>query len=90
MKIWYFVITAQLKFESKNPFPHKLCDTYDCDYLPHTTFRFYLIDFQLNKDSPSQFGGFFTVKSPNVTQRSVSQENAFKKEQNPSLFFRKL
>ena len=21
-----------------------MCDTYDCDYLPHTTFRFYLID----------------------------------------------
>ena len=32
--------------------------------------------------------GFFTVKSPSVTQRSVSQENAFKKDKNPSFFFR--
>ena len=29
---------------------------------------------------------FFTVKSPNVTQRSVFQENAFKKSKNPSPF----
>ena len=27
------------------------------------------------------------VKSPSVTQRSVSQENAFKKSKNPSPFF---
>ena len=26
---------------------------------------------------------FFSIKSPNITQRSVSQENAFKKEQKP-------
>ena len=32
---------------------------------------------------------FFTVKSPTVTQRSVSQENAFKKSKNPSPFLRK-
>ena len=32
---------------------------------------------------------FFTVKSPSVTQRSVSQENAFKKSKNQSLFCRK-
>ena len=30
-------------------------DTYHCDNLTHTTFRFYLIDFQLNTDFPSQF-----------------------------------
>ena len=30
-----------------------------------------------------------TVKSPTVTQRSVSQENAFKKNKNLSAFFRK-
>ena len=27
---------------------------HNCDYLPHTIFRFYLIDFHLNKDFPSQ------------------------------------
>ena len=45
----------------------------------HTTFGFYAIDFQLNTDF-SCFT-FFTVKSPSVTQRSGSQENAFEKEQ---------
>ena len=66
-----------------------MCDSYNWDYLQHSTFRFNLIDFQLNTDFPSQFAGFFTVKSPSVTQRSVSQENAFKKSKNPSPFFRK-
>ena len=66
-----------------------MCDTYDCDNLLHSTFRFNLIDFQLNTDFPSQFV-FFTVKSPSVTQRSVSQENAFKKKkQKPVAFFHK-
>ena len=55
-----------------------MCDTYNCDYLKHSIFRFNLIDFQLNTDFPSQFASF-TVKSPSITQRSVSQENAYKK-----------
>ena len=32
-----------------------MCDTYDCDYLKHSTFQFNLVNFQLNKDFPSQF-----------------------------------
>ena len=52
-------------------------ETYNCDYLKHSTFRFNLIDFQLNTDFPSQFC-VFTVKSPSVTQRSVSQEKELK------------
>ena len=32
---------------------------------------------------------FFTVKSPSVTQRSVSQENAYKKSLNTSPLFHK-
>ena len=68
------------------------CDTYNhhdnCDYLPHTVFHFYLIDFQLNTDFPFQFC-VFTVKSPSVTRRSVSKENAFKKSKHPSPFLRK-
>ena len=30
-----------------------MCDTYNCDYLKHSTFRFNLIDFQLSTDFPS-------------------------------------
>ena len=62
-------------------------DTYNCDYLQHSTFPFNLIDFQLITDFSSQFCVFFTVKSPSVTQRSVSQENAFKNSKNPSPLF---
>ena len=32
-----------------------MCDTYNCDYLKHSTFRFNSIDFQLNTKFPSQF-----------------------------------
>ena len=32
-----------------------MCDTYNCDYLKHSTLGFNLIDFQLNTDFPSQF-----------------------------------
>ena len=27
-----------------------MCDTYNCDYLKHSTFRFNSIDLQLNTD----------------------------------------
>ena len=54
---------------------------YNCDYLPHITFRIYLADFQLNTEFPSQFFFFFTVNSPRVTQNSVSQQNAFEKRE---------
>ena len=55
-----------------------MCDTYNCDYLKQSTFLFNLIDFQLNTDFLPNFA-FFNVKSPSATQRSVSQENAYKK-----------
>ena len=78
-------ITARSKLKSKSPFAH-VCDTHDCGYLPHTILLFPLnkkcfINFQLNTDFPSIFA-FFTVKSCNVTQRSVSQENTFFFSQN--------
>ena len=85
--LWKFdilSITAHLKCESKTLL-HIVCDTYNCDCLPHTTFRFCFIDFQLNTDFPSQFWIFY-VKSSSVTQRSFSQENVFKKSKNPSPF----
>ena len=45
VKNWYFVNNCLLEFEFSNPFV-RMC-TCDCNYQPHTTFRFYLIDFQL-------------------------------------------
>ena len=70
--------------ESKNSFAH-ICDTCNCDYLPHTIFRFCLIDFQMNQISFPNFE-LFTVKSPGVTEISVSQENAFKKSKTRRFF----
>ena len=58
-----------------------MCDTYNCDYLKHSTFRFNLGPnrFSVKYRFPFPILRFFTVKSPSVTQRSVSQENAYKK-----------
>ena len=46
-----------------------MCDTYNCDYLKHSS------EIQISLPNFA----FFTVKSHSVTQRSVSQENAYKK-----------
>ena len=54
-----------------------MCDTYNYDYQKHSTCCFNFIDFQLYIDFPFQFCVFYR-KSPSVTQRSVSQENAYK------------
>ena len=55
-----------------------MCDTYNYDYLKYSTFRFNFISiFSYIQISLSNFA-FFTVKSPSVTQRPVSQENAYK------------
>ena len=52
----------------------------DMGPLKHSTLRFNLIDFQLNTDFPSQFCFFLPQNHlASVTQRSVSQENAYKK-----------
>ena len=54
----------------------------NCVYMPHTIFWVkYRFPFRILR--------FFTETSPSVTQRSVSQENAFKNSKNLSLFFLK-
>ena len=52
--------------------------TYNCYYLPHTTFRFYLNDFKLNTYFPFQFCSFYRK----ITQRHSKigfSENSYKK-----------
>ena len=44
-----------------------MCDTYDCDYLQHSTFRFNLIDFQLKVDMPILTCIFFTFNLLTLT-----------------------
>ena len=36
-----------------------MCDTYNFDYLQHSTFRFNLINFQLNTDFTPNFAFFY-------------------------------
>ena len=77
VKIWYFVNNCFIRSSNLEIHLH-MCDTYNCDYLKHSTFCFNLIDFQLNR-FPFPILRFLTVKSPSITERSVSQENAHKK-----------
>ena len=58
---------------------------YNCNYLPAKAFRFHLTDFQLDTDFPSKFC-VFTVKTPSVTQRLISPQNACEKSKNPLSF----
>ena len=88
LKIWYFVNNCLIKSLNLKTLLHK-CDTYNCDYLPHTIFHFYPIELQLNTDFPPQFE-FFSLKSPSVTQRWVSQETLLKRVKTCHLFFVKL
>ena len=55
-----------------------------------TTFCFFFINFRLNTDFPSQFFDFYRKIKPNVTQRSVSQENEFNRAKNGRLLCSKL
>ena len=65
-----------------------MCDIHYCDYLTHTTFRFYLNILRQIEISLPNFA-FFNAKSPSVTQR-WHQENALEKSKNlssPFFFF---
>ena len=66
-----------------------MSDTYNGDYLKYSTFSFQLNRFSVKYRFPSPNFAFFTAKSPSDTQRSVSQENAYKKSKNPSPFLHK-
>ena len=57
-KIWYFVNNFLIEARILAILLH-MCDTYNCDYLKHSTLRFNLVDFQLNTDFPSQFCVFY-------------------------------
>ena len=81
------LIFCQLVFNKSSNLPILLhiCDTYNYDYLPHTTFSYLRNRFYVKNRFPNF--AFFTVKSPSVTQRSVSQGNSFEQSKNPSPFF---
>ena len=74
VKCSYFVDNCLIEVQiEKNPFAHVWRVSLRSSVAHH-------ISLQLNFASFPKFA-FFTVNSPRVIQRSVSQENAFKKEQ---------
>ena len=87
------LILCQLNCLIKVRIQKSLCTyvTHYCDYLPHTTFPFHFIDFHLNRAYRLPFPNFrfYRKITYSVTQRSVSQENNFKRSNNPSPFLRK-
>ena len=68
-----------------------MCDTYNCDYLQHSTFRFNLIDFQLNADFPSQFWVFLPDNYLALLKDRFlkKREKRAKKGKKPAHFFRR-
>ena len=63
-----------------------MCDTYNCGYLQHSTFRFNLTDVQLNTNFPSQHC-VFTVKSPSVNQDRFLKKMLLKRTKTRRHFF---
>ena len=86
MKIWYFVYNCLNKVWISKSFCSMthiivIFVAHHISFLPNR--------FSVKHKFTFPILSFFTVKSPSVTQRSVSQENAFKKSKKQSPFFRK-
>ena len=67
-----------------------MCDTYNCDYLKHSTFRFNLIDSQLNTDFPSQFWRFLPQNHLASLKDRFLKKMLLKRANTRRLFFTKL
>ena len=67
-----------------------MCDTYNCDYPKHSTFRFNLIDFQLNTDFPSQFCAFLPLNHLVSLKDRFLKKMLIKRAKTRRLFFTKL
>ena len=66
-----------------------MCDTYNCDYLKHSIFRFNLIDFQLYTDFPSQFCVFYPIHLASLKDWFL-KKTVIKRAKTCRLFFTKL
>ena len=67
-----------------------MCYTHDCDNLKHSTFRFSLIDFQLNTDFPSQFYVFLPQNQLASLKDRFLKKMLIKRAKTRRLFFTKL
>ena len=62
-----------------------ICDTCNFDYVTHTMFCFYWIDFQLNADFPSQFYFFLALLKDRFLKKMLLKRAKIRR-----LFFAKL
>ena len=90
VKNWYFVNNCLIKVNSNLKIPLHICDTYNCDYLPHTIFYFYLIDWQLNADFPSQFCVFYLKINYRLLKDGFLKKILLKRAKTRRLFIAKL
>ena len=67
-----------------------MCDTYNSDYLKHSTLRFNLIDFQLSTDFPSQFLRFLPKNHLVSLKDRFLKKMLIKRAKTRRLFFTKL
>ena len=67
-----------------------MCDTYNCDYLKHSTLSFNLIDFQLNTDFPSKFLRFLPQNHLASLKDRFLKKMLIKRAKTRRLFFTKL
>ena len=75
MKIWY-ILSITAYWSSNLKILLHMYDIYNCDYLQCKTFRFNLIDFQLNRDFPSKFCVFYR-KITFFFRKTIGWNNSF-------------
>ena len=67
-----------------------MCDTYNCDYLKHSTLRSNLIDFQLNTDFPFPILRFLPQNHLASLKDRFLKKMLIKRAKTRRLFFTKL
>ena len=74
-------------FESEDSFAHMLLILLVyCDYLPHSKFRIYQIEFQLNTDFPSQFCVFLAQNHLTLLKDRLLKKMVLKRANTRRLF----
>ena len=67
-----------------------MCETYNCDYLQHSTFHFNFINFQLDPDFSYQFCIFYRKNHLASPKDRFLKKMLIKRAKTRRLFFTKL
>ena len=84
-EIWVNFVKINILSISKNPFAH----TWHIQlwFLPHTTFHFYLIIFQIDTDSPSKCCFFYCKITLRYSKICISRKCFYKEQKHVAYFF---